>query len=172
MVSNSCACSVPKLHSIHCDPIASSPPGCSVHGICQMRTISRVAIFSSRDVPDPGNKPVSTAAPALAVDSLPLSHVGRLSNTCYYCSVTKSCLTLCDRMDCSTPDFYILHYLPEFAHVHVHWVGDAILATKYFMIIVSLIFGVCIFYGFSYLYFLQSVWLQGLRSYVKQFREF
>ena len=41
-------------------------------------------------------------------------------------SVTKSCLTLCDPMDCSTPGFPILHYLPEFAKTRVHWVHDAI----------------------------------------------
>jgi len=29
-------------------------------------------------------------------------------------------------MDCSTPGFPVLHYLPEFAQNHVHWVGDAI----------------------------------------------
>ena len=44
-----------------------------------------------------------------------------------YCSVTKSSLgTLCDPMDCSMPGFPVLHYLPEFAQTHVHWVGDAI----------------------------------------------
>ena len=41
-------------------------------------------------------------------------------------SVSKSCPTLCDNMDCSTPSFLVLHYLPEFAQAHVHWVGDAI----------------------------------------------
>ena len=35
-------------------------------------------------------------------------------------------LTLCDPMDCSTPGFSVLHYLPEFAQTHVHWFGDAI----------------------------------------------
>ena len=35
-------------------------------------------------------------------------------------------LNLCDPMDCSTPGFPVLHYLPEFAQTHVHWVGDAI----------------------------------------------
>ena len=40
------------------------------------------------------------------------------------CSVAKSCLTFC--MDCSTPDFPVLHYLLEFAQFHVHWVCDAI----------------------------------------------
>ena len=32
----------------------------------------------------------------------------------YYCSVTKFYLTLYSPMDCSTSDFPILHYLPEF----------------------------------------------------------
>ena len=42
------------------------------------------------------------------------------------CSVAKSCLTLRDLVDCSTPAFPVLCYLPEFAQIHVHWVGDAI----------------------------------------------
>ena len=29
-------------------------------------------------------------------------------------------------MDCSPPDFPVLHYLPEFAQIHVHWVNNAI----------------------------------------------
>ena len=29
-------------------------------------------------------------------------------------------------MDCSTVDFPVFHYLPEFAQTHVHWVEDAI----------------------------------------------
>ena len=36
------------------------------------------------------------------------------------CSVSKSCLTLCEPMDCSTPVFPALHYLQEFAQTHVH----------------------------------------------------
>ena len=32
----------------------------------------------------------------------------------------------CNPMDCSTPGFPILHYLPEFAKTHVHGVIDAI----------------------------------------------
>ena len=42
------------------------------------------------------------------------------------CSVVKSCLTLCDPMDSNVPGFPVLHYLPEFAQTHVHWVSDAI----------------------------------------------
>ena len=36
------------------------------------------------------------------------------------CSVAKSCPTLCDPADCSTPGFPVLHYLPEFAQTHDH----------------------------------------------------
>ena len=45
------------------------------------------------------------------------------------CSVSKSCLTLQNTMDCSIPGFCIPHHLPEFAQVHVHWIGDAIQAS-------------------------------------------
>ena len=45
---------------------------------------------------------------------------------CCCCSVAKSCLTLCDPMDRSTVGSSVLHYLPEFAQIHVHWVDDAI----------------------------------------------
>ena len=37
------------------------------------------------------------------------------------CSVVKSCLTLCDPVDCSTIGFPVPHHLPEFAQVHVNW---------------------------------------------------
>ena len=39
------------------------------------------------------------------------------------CSVTQSCLTLCDPVDCSTTSFPVLHCLPEFEQAHVHWVS-------------------------------------------------
>ena len=42
------------------------------------------------------------------------------------CSVAKSCLTICDPIDCSASGFPVLHYLPEFAQTHIHWVSDAI----------------------------------------------
>ena len=37
----------------------------------------------------------------------------------------KSYLTLCKPKDGSTPSSSVLHYLPEFAQIHIHWVGDA-----------------------------------------------
>ena len=42
------------------------------------------------------------------------------------CSVAQWCQTFCDPMDCSTPGSPVLHYLLEFAQIHVCWVGDAI----------------------------------------------
>ena len=41
-------------------------------------------------------------------------------------SVTQSCPTLCDPMDCSTPGFCVHHQLPELAQTHVHHISDAI----------------------------------------------
>ena len=51
-----------------------------------------------------------------------------LSHTCknQFSSVSQSCLTLCDPMDCSTPGLLVHHQLPEFTQARVHWVGDAI----------------------------------------------
>ena len=43
-----------------------------------------------------------------------------------FSSVTQSCPTLCDPMDCSTPGFPVYHQLLEPAQTHVHRVGDAI----------------------------------------------
>ena len=42
---------------------------------------------------------------------------------CY--SVTQSCPTLCNPMNCSMPGFPVFHHLLELAQTHVHWVGDA-----------------------------------------------
>ena len=33
-------------------------------------------------------------------------------------------------MDCGTPGIPVLHYLPEFAHIHVYWVSDAIQPSR------------------------------------------
>ena len=42
------------------------------------------------------------------------------------CSVTHSCPTLCDPMDCSMPGFPLHHQLLELAQTQVHWVTEAI----------------------------------------------
>ena len=41
-----------------------------------------------------------------------------------FSSVTQSCPTLCDPMNCSTPGLPVHHHLPELTQTHVHRVGD------------------------------------------------
>ena len=49
-----------------------------------------------------------------------------LVGTVQFSSVTQSCPTLCDPMDCSTPGLLVHYQLLEFTQTQVHWVGDAI----------------------------------------------
>ena len=100
----------------------------SVHVVFQTRILEWVAIPG--DLPDPG---VKSASPALAGRFFNTEPPGKLPwrfccccCCCCYCSVTELCPTLCDPMVCSTPGFLVLHYLPEFAQIHVHYVCDAI----------------------------------------------
>ena len=43
-----------------------------------------------------------------------------------FSSVTQSCPTLCNSMNCSKPGLPVHHQLLEFTQTHVHWVDDAI----------------------------------------------
>ena len=43
-----------------------------------------------------------------------------------FSSVTQSCPTLCDPMNCSMPGLPVHHQLPELTQTHVHRAGDAI----------------------------------------------
>ena len=68
--------------------------------------------------------------------SMPISQFGGLSASCtvstnlismcvsWFSSVTHSCLTLWDPMNCSTPGLPVHHQLLELTQIHVHWVGD------------------------------------------------
>ena len=62
-----------------CDPMDCSLPGSSTHGIFQARILEWGAIFSSRDLPNPGIKPMSPVSPALQADSLPAEPWGKPS---------------------------------------------------------------------------------------------
>ena len=81
---------VGKLCPIPCDPMDCSPPGSSVHGIFQARILEWVAISFSRGSSWPRDQT------HWQVDSLPLSHRGRV----YYTYLT-SCLSM---------DIYRLHW--------------------------------------------------------------
>ena len=43
-----------------------------------------------------------------------------------FSSVTQSCSTVCDPVNCSTPGLPVHHQLPEFTQTHIHRVSDAI----------------------------------------------
>ena len=64
----------------------------------------------------------SANLPGCAWVSLP----GISSGNSQSSSVTHSCLSLCDPMDCRTPNFPVHHQLPELTQTHVHQVSDAI----------------------------------------------
>ena len=49
-----------------------------------------------------------------------------INSSFQFSSVSQSCLTLCEPMNCSMPGLPVHHLLPEFTQTHVHWVGDAI----------------------------------------------
>ena len=49
-----------------------------------------------------------------------------LPNLCHCFSVAKLCPTLFNSMDCSMPGSSVLHYLLEFALIHIYWVCDAV----------------------------------------------
>ena len=96
-----------------CDPMDGSPPGSSVHGVFQQEYWSGLPFPPPRALPDPGNKPTS---PALQVDSLPRSHLGR--------NCRLPLLTVGRQTCFSTQPNSI--QLPEFTQTHVHRVSDAI----------------------------------------------
>ena len=52
--------------------------------------------------------------------------MGKLIGKCYCNSVVQLCLTLCDPIKCSTLGLSVPHHLPEFAQVHVHYIGNAV----------------------------------------------
>ena len=54
------------------------------------------------------------------------SLIKNLERLIQFSSVTESCLTLCDPMDCSTPGFPVHHQLQELTQTHVYQDGDVI----------------------------------------------
>ena len=91
--------------------------GSSVHGILQPRILEWVTIPFSRG----SSQPKDWTQVCCIADGF-----FTVLATSSSCSVAKSCLAICDPMECSMPSFPVLHYLLEFAQFHVHWVSDAI----------------------------------------------
>ena len=100
--------------------------------------LSRKEYWSGLSFPSPGDLPnpgIEPRSPTLQADSLPSEPPGKLifliryqliSNSVQFTSVTQSCLTLCDPMNCSTSGFPIHHQLPGPVQTHVHPVSDDI----------------------------------------------
>ena len=124
-----------------CDPVDCSLPGSSVHGILQARILEWVAISFSRGSSRPGDQTqvsciaggffsswaIREALTFSINNSIKFKNVYVhivLKQCCFW--VAKSSSTLCDPMDCSMPGFPVPSHFPEFAQVHVHWIGDAI----------------------------------------------
>ena len=63
-----------------CEYMDCGPPDSSVHEISPARILEWVAIFLSRDLPDPGIKPISPAAPSLAGSFFTTEPPGKLVN--------------------------------------------------------------------------------------------
>ena len=102
------------------------------------------------DLPNPGIEPRSPALPAYSLPAelpeKPLSlndlwylnegEVGLLKNNEYHTSIlalnigsvqfSRSVVSDCDPMKCSTPGLPVHHQLPEFTQTYVHRVSDAI----------------------------------------------
>ena len=77
-----CVCTCKRTHACAqlcptlCDPMDSSHPGSSVHGISQAEHWCGLPFPTPGDIPNPGIELVSLVSPALQVDSLPWSHQG------------------------------------------------------------------------------------------------
>ena len=95
-----CVCVCAQFDLTLCNPMDCSPPGFSVHGIFQARILKWVAISSFKGSSNPGIEPASLATPALAgvlfTTAPPGKPVVQVKVT-----VTPSCPTLCDPVDCT-----------------------------------------------------------------------
>ena len=93
-----------------------NPPGSSVHGNSQGKNTGVAShsllqgIFLTQEL--------NLGLPHCRQILYHLSH--------QFSSVTQSCPTLCDPINCSTPGLHVHHQLPEFTQIHVYWVSDAI----------------------------------------------
>ena len=82
------------------------------------RSCAQTVVFSARDPAMGHCRPMPPhETPGLSQASLGQSLVGSIVQSN---SVTQSCPTLCDPMDCSMPGLSVHHQLPEFTQTHVH----------------------------------------------------
>ena len=109
------------IYTLHCGASSKEPA-------CQCRRHKRCG-FSSQVGKIPWHMAIHTSILAWIIpqteehgglQSIGLQRVGHnWSYLTHTCSVTKSCLTLCDPMYCSPPGLPVPYHLMEFAQVHV-----------------------------------------------------
>ena len=104
-----CACPVAQSCPTLCNPMDCSPLGASVHGILQARILEWVAMPSSRGSSRPRDGPRNSciSCPAGRFFTAELPGKPPIQRCCF--PVAKSCPTLYDPMNCSTPGFPVLH---------------------------------------------------------------
>ena len=90
-----------------CDPMGSSPPGSSDHGILQAGILEWVAIFSSRGSPTQGSNPHLLH---WQVDSLPLSHLGSPKYISIYYKIVEKSHRVLSGVNC--PPLWLLNTGP------------------------------------------------------------
>ena len=100
-----------------CDPMNRSTPGLPVHH--HLPDFTQTHVRRIGDAIQPSHPPSSLVLPppippSIRVFSKESTHLLQFS------SVTQSCQTLCNPMNCSTPGLPVRHQLPEFTQTHVH----------------------------------------------------
>ena len=80
-------------------------------------------------LPHPSSSEMATGSRRLHHPLHPISSV-------QFSSVTQSCPTLCNPMDCSTPGLPVHHQLPEFTQTHVTPHKEALLLLLFFRLFV------------------------------------
>ena len=95
-----------------CNPI-SSPPGFSVHVILQARILVWLPFPSPEDLPNPRIEPKPLKAPAMQVDSLPLSHQGSPKMWCVY--------------------IYIYMYMYIYIHIPIRYICGIYIYIPYYI---------------------------------------
>ena len=122
-----------------------TPPGFTVPGVLQARTLKWVASSLSNackwkvkvklcpTLHDPVDcslrgSSVHVICQARVLERVAIDYEGpkSQSSSVQFSSVTQPCLTLCDPINHSTPGLPVHHQRMEFTQTHVHWVGDAI----------------------------------------------
>ena len=112
-----------------CNHMNCRTPGISI--LCYPPEFAQSQVHWIGDAIQPSH-PLSPISPPALNFSQHLSNPHEIQfcsghcSSCCCCSVTKSCLALCDRMDCSMPGFPVLHHLAASAQTYVHRVSDAI----------------------------------------------